>query len=114
LFDLQCNGSADKEGEFGAASQKRARERREGFSCPNVFACHKNSGVESTACSTQQGSQSSPKPRTKGYAVTIASYRVCRVLGRQNEPFGDRDIFKEVFLEAANSLFEHLKIKHGS
>jgi len=59
----------------------------------------------------QHGSQSSPNSRTQGKAATIASYHVCHVLGKHNEPFGDSDSLKNAFLEAANGLFENFNNK---
>ena len=57
------------------------------------------------------GSQSSPNPRTQIKAATIASYRVCHVLGKHNQQFEDGDILKKAFLDAANSLFENFNNK---
>jgi len=51
------------------------------------------------------------KLQTQGKAATIASYHVCHVLGKHNEPFGDSDSLKNAFLEAANGLFENFNNK---
>jgi len=59
----------------------------------------------------QHGSQSSPNPRTHHKAATIAFYRVCHILGKNNESFEDSDILKEAFLKAENNLFESFNSK---
>ena len=48
---------------------------------------------------------------SKSKAATIASFRVSRVLSKHKKPFQDGEIFKEAFLEAADSLFENFKNK---
>ena len=48
---------------------------------------------------------------SKSNAATIASFRVSRVLLKHKKPFQDGEIFKEAFLEAAESLYENFKNK---
>jgi len=53
----------------------------------------------------QRSSQSS---HTQDKAATIASYRVCHVLG-QHKPFEHGDILKEAFVEERPLVNENLK-----
>ena len=55
--------------------------------------------------SLQRSSQSS---HTQDKAATIASYRVCHVLG-QHKPFEHGDILKEAFVEERPLVNENLK-----
>lgn len=45
-------------------------------------------------------------------AVTIASYRIIRVLAKHKKSSKDGEVVKEVFFEAANALFGDIKKKN--
>lgn len=48
--------------------------------------------------------------KLKSRAATIASFRVSRVLAKHKKAFQEGEVFKEAFLEAADSLFDNMKI----
>jgi hypothetical protein len=51
------------------------------------------------------------KPILKSQAVAVASFRVSLVLAKRKKPFTDREMMKEAFLEAGDSLFSSFKNK---
>jgi len=105
LFDLQCNGSADKEREFRAAFENVTQKLRYGFPCQDLFTCLKSPAQLAARQSIFT------KSRTQGKAATVVSYRISRILAKHKKPFKDGDVVKEAFPEAVDSLFEDFKNK---